>query len=171
MLSNAIIPFTILLNLSSGFSIPFTYIETTQSAITNYQLTQNAYDEGHNKLQQAFDKIAESAINLDRGDYIGFQYTTGQLYNYLLAINYKDENRFDPDYRYTHNFSSNDALFANYHEYVDFTSVELFGLKHEGIILEIELRYKNKKTGRFSTLKYLLDYGVHGIVDKSEFSL
>jgi len=171
MLSNAIIPFTLLLNLTLGFSVPFTHIETTQNAIINYQRTQNAYDEGHKKLQQAFDKIAESAINLDRGDYIGFQYATGQLYNYLLAINYKDENRFDPNYRYTHKFSSNDALFANYHEYVDFTSVELLRLKHEGFVIEIELRYRNKETGRFNTLKYLLNYGVHGITDKSEFPL
>ncbi|WP_312117632.1 hypothetical protein [Brevibacillus reuszeri] len=127
------------------------------------------YDQAHIHLDSTMGKISAHSENLDRGAYIGFQYATGQLYSYLLAIHYKDKDILDVNYKYKYNAPSFEDLIAAYHENVDFASIQLTQLKHVENTIEIEFRYTNKKTKRAAFLHYLLDYGVHGLTDKSVF--
>lgn len=127
------------------------------------------YNEGHMKLQEVMNEINEHSSNLDRGAYIGFEYSTGQLYSYLLALNYRGEDLLDPTYIYKYSYKSFEELSSAYHENVDFTSIKLTNLKHEDFEIFIEIAYTNKKTNSTSFLNYHLNYGKHGLIDNSIF--
>jgi hypothetical protein len=144
--------------------------ETSDNQKTKIAYNKITYDEGHKQLQKVMDKLAEYARNLHRADYIGYQYSTGQLYKYLLAINYKAEGLLDKNYKYNYNFSSFEELCDTYHENVDFSSVELVNMQHKGSDIEIDFSYRNKKTNQNAYLKYHLSYGIHGVTDKSVFN-
>lgn len=127
------------------------------------------YNEGHIKLQEVMNEINEHSSNLDRGPYIGFQYSTGQLYSYLLALNYNEGDLLDPTYIYKYNYKSFEELSSAYYENVDFTSVKLSNLMHEDYEIFIEIAYTNKKTNSTSFLNYHLNYDKHGLIDNSIF--
>ncbi len=77
-------------NLSSDVEI-----SEVKSEAQNNQGTKMTYDEGHQKIEKVINKLNEFANDLDRGDYIGYIYSTGNLYKYLLAIYYKGEDLSD----------------------------------------------------------------------------
>lgn len=126
------------------------------------------YDEGHQKLQKVIDKLNEHSSGLDRGDYIGYIYSIDHLYKYLLAIHYNNEDLLDSSYPYNYSYNSFDELTKTYHEFVDFSSIELEGLKHD-FDIEIELSYKNKKTNEIGYLSYFISYSKHELKDLSGF--
>ncbi|MEW5921760.1 MAG: hypothetical protein AB1796_12610 [Bacillota bacterium] len=129
-----------------------------------------SYDGGHEKLQGIMDSLHEQSTGLERGDYFGYQYATGQLYKYLLAINYQSEDLLDANYKYSSNFASFEELCRSYHGHVDFTSLELANLVHENFEIFVELAYTDKLTNNTRYLVYHLNYGEHGIADKTVFN-
>ncbi|GIO06242.1 hypothetical protein J31TS6_22700 [Brevibacillus reuszeri] len=169
---NTVLTMIMLFNLSTSCfpSLPISKGNISGSS-SNNSLSKITYNEGHLKLQKIMDELAQHTGNLDRGSYIGYQYSTSQLYNYLLAINYREEDLLDSNYKYQHNFSSFEELVTTYHKNVDFTSVQLTKMKHTGSIIEIVLSYKHKKTKQAASLNYILSYEVHGLTDKSDFDL
>lgn len=168
---NTVITLAMLVHISKSVCPSSTqFIGTILNASSQNNLSAITYDEGHLTLQKIIDKLDQYSANLDRGSYIGYQFSIGQLYHYLLAINYKAEELLDPKYKYNYRFSSFEELVTAYHENVDFSSVQLTKMKHTGSTIEIDIRYKHKKTNRVSSLNYVLDYGVHGLTDLSDFS-
>lgn len=169
---NTVLIAIILLNSSMNdypsFPISGGNVPTSSS---NDSLSKITYNEGHLKLQKLMDELDQHTGSLDRGAYIGYQYSTGQLYNYLLALNYKEEDLLDSNYQYFFNFLSFEELVTTYHENVDFTSVQLTKMTHTGSTIDIEISYKHKKTNQEASLNYILTYGVHGLTDKSDFDL
>ena len=150
-------------------------VHEATSESSEKQRTIMTYDEGHQQLQKVIDKLNEHADGLGdrvpvdgRGDYIGYIYSTDNLYKYLLAIYYKGEDVLDSNYPYNYWYDSFDELTKIYHEYVDFSSIELEGLKHD-FDIEIELSYKNKSTNEKGYLKYFISYGKHELKDLSDF--
>ncbi|MFC5602675.1 hypothetical protein [Sporosarcina koreensis] len=133
------------------------------------KLTIMTYDEGHQQLQKVIDTLYEHTSGLDRADYKGYVYSIDNLYYYLLAIYYKGEDLLEPRYPYNYPYESFEELTKTYHEYVDFSSIELEELKHDYDI-EIELSYINKNTHKKGYLNYYISYSKHELKDLSNFN-
>jgi hypothetical protein len=142
-------------------------VNEATSESSEKQRTIMTYDEGHQQLQKVIDKLKKQADDLGRGDYIGYIYSTDNLYKYLLAIYYKGEDLLDSNYPYNYSYDSFNELTKTYHEYVDFSSIELEELRHKDSDIEIELSYKNKNKKGY--LKYFISYGKHELIDLSDF--
>ena len=150
--------------------------EVNEVTAESSEKTIMTYDEGHHQLQKVMDELYKHAEELadlvpvnGKGDYIGYIYSTENLYSYLLAIYYKGEDILDPSYPYKFSYDSFDELTKTYHEYVDFKSIELEKMKHTEFDIEIVLSYQNKITHSKEFLRYYLSYSSHELKDLTDF--
>ncbi len=127
------------------------------------------FEEQHMQLENIKNQLYEHANDLERSEYIGYSYSIDQLYNYLLAIHYRDQGYLDQGYKYEY-FETLDWITEIYHTYVDFSNVELEQLVHIGYQIDIILSYNNKITNEHNFLNYHIDYGAHQLTDYSTFN-
>jgi hypothetical protein len=132
-------------------------------------MTKMTYDEGHQTLQMMIDSLAKHADGLGRGDYIGYMYATGELYQYLLAIYYKGKDVLDANYFYHYPYQSFMELCDMYHRAVDFTTIDIVDVNHKGFDIDLTLSYTNRQSQMKGYLTYKLSYGVHGLHDLTSF--
>lgn len=128
------------------------------------------YDKQHQQLDKVIQELQKHANGLERGDYIGFIYSSDNLYKYLLAIYYKDIEYLDPNYPYNYPFNTFKELVKTYYENVDFGSIQLEEVNHSNFDIEVEFSYTNLKTNKIDHLKYHLNYGEHALKDLSTFN-
>lgn len=124
-----------------------------------------SFDPGHIRIDQIRTELQDYANTLEeRGDYIGYTYSMDQLFKYFLAIHYGDAEFLDDSYDYS--FSSFEQLLEEY-QHVDFSSVDLVHMEHEGFYINVTLSYLSLHTGKQAFLQYLLDYSEHRLTDNS----